>query len=207
MTHFIVHNQSGEIIRSGTAPSDLVSIQVKSDSGEYVLVGQGRQSTHYVLNSTIVEYTNEEKYEIGNLPIGWIWQLPERIAVDVRALEQAKVIAFDKINNCRDLALSSFDRFTYNSVVYDGNAAAQENIRVAAFIANSNTPLPEGFSWRSFDNVDVPMNKEQLLGLQIALLQSLAAVTFNSHKIARDLKSEIEAATTNEQVDAIKWPS
>jgi hypothetical protein len=207
MTHFVVHDQSGKIIRSGTAPYDLVSIQVKPNSGEYVLVGQGSQLTHYVLNSVIVEYTAEEKYKIFNLPSGWVWQLPEQIAIDIRLLEQAKVIASDKINKYRDLALSSFDRFTYDSVVYDGNAAAQENIRVAAFISNSDLHLPKGFSWRSFDNVDVPMNKEKILGLQTALLQSLATITFNSHKIARDLKSEIEAATTNEQVDAITWPS
>jgi hypothetical protein len=207
MTHFVVHDQSGKIIRSGTAPYDLVSIQVKPNSGEYVLVGQGSQLTHYVLNSVIVEYTAEEKYKIFNLPSGWVWQLPEQIAIDIRLLEQAKVISSGKINKYRDLALSSFDRFTYDSVVYDGNAAAQENIRVAAFISNSDLHLPEGFSWRSFDNVDVPMNKEKILGLQTALLQSLANITFNSHKIARELKSEIEAATTNEQVDAITWPS
>ena len=137
----------------------------------------------------------------------WVWKMPERIAVDTRTIDQARIIASDKVNKCRDLMISSFDKFTYNSVVYDGNAAAQENIRVAAFISNSDSPLPEGFSWRSFDNVDVPMDKEQLLGLQAALLESIATVTFNSHKIARELKSKVKESTTNEQADAITWPS
>lgn len=173
-----------------------------------VLVGQlciPRES--YVCRNVLCKYTQSEILSRDNLQLGWVWKMPERISVDNRALEQAKIIAYDKINNYRDLLISSFDRFTYISVVYDGNAAAQENIRVAAFIANSNSPLPEGFSWRSFDNVDVPMNKEKVLGLQSALLQSLATITFNSHKTARDLKNKIELATTNEQVDAITWPT
>jgi hypothetical protein len=205
MKNFIFYEKTGKILQSGTcADSDLI-FQYKA--GYLVLEGVGSDFYNYVQNGQIKKYTPEEIYLKRNLQQGWIWQMPERIAIDTRALEQAKVIASDQINKCRDLALSSFDRFTYDSVVYDGNATAQENIRVTAFIANSDSPLPEGFSWRSFDNVDVPMNKEKILGLQAALLQSLATITFNSHKIARGLKSEIGAATTNKQVDAITWPS
>jgi len=184
-----------------------VSIPFNIKEGEGYVEGEFSSTDHYIYDGILHAYSEDEILLMASVPLGWKWQMPERIAVDTRALEQAKATAASRINVDRDRAVAFFDRFTYDSVIYDGNAAAQENIRVAAFIANSNTPLPEGFSWRSFDNVDVPMNKEQLLGLQIALLQSLAAVTFNSHKIARDLKSEIESATTNEQVDAIKWPT
>lgn len=133
--------------------------------------------------------------------------MPERIAVDQRTQNNARAEAIDRVNAERDRRIASFDRFTFNGVLYDGDAAAKENIADAAAGAADDQPLPDGFSWRSFDNSDVPMTNADILALARAFRAASNFHKFTMHAIARSLKDSAEADLSNSQLDAIAWPT
>lgn len=51
--HFIIHNAEGRILQWGECPPDMLSLQ--ASAGRYVMQGEGRDTTHYVLRDSIVE--------------------------------------------------------------------------------------------------------------------------------------------------------
>ncbi len=109
------------------------------------------------------------------------------------------------INSERDQAIASGFEYAVDTVSYgmfdcDPVSVAKITGAVANLLAGS--PLPDGFSWRNADNLDVPMDDVLLKGLGAAA----ATHVYTQHMIARQLKQAIEDATTEEEVDAVVWP-
>lgn len=169
---------------------------------------QADPQTHYVdlATGTLAAYTIEELAARAVLGSGWIWRMPERAAVDQRMAEQARAAAIARINAERDSRIAAFDRFTFEGVAYDGDAAAKENISDAAAGVDDGLPLPDGFTWRTFDNEDVPMTGSDVLALAKAFRAAANLHKFTMHAIARALKDGAEGDLTNAQLDAITWP-
>ena len=90
---------------------------------------------------------------------------------------------------------------------WDTDPAAQLSINSMASAANAGIPLPADFYWTTYDNADVPFAKDNLLALSAAV----AAFNFAVHDRSRVLKSQIAAATTIGEVEAIDvtagWPN
>lgn len=57
-------------------------------------------------------------------------------------------------------------------------------------------------NWTMQDNTVLTMTAQQVCGMAVALAQHSDGL----HKIARDLRAKIEAATSAEELDTIKWP-
>lgn len=133
----------------------------------------------------------------------WNGGSPEfRESATLADLRGRKVAA---INAERDRRIGAFDRFTYDGVVYDGNAKAQVNIDVAARGARAGLTLPDGFAWRAFDNSDVPMTNADILELERAMLEASNLHRYQMHGIARYLKDQA-ASSDATGLDAIGWP-
>jgi hypothetical protein len=204
MINFIVYNLVGEILRYGSSQRDLIAAQVGTD--ELFIVGiPDAPNEQYVAEGELRYYSDAEIAVRTALKSGWVWRMPERVAVDMRALEQAKSSQLLRINIARDKAASSMDRFTYEDVLFDGKEVDRSNVSSAAAIVRLGVPLPNGFSWRAFDNTAMPMDNTQLLGLEKAMILTLAELKLNSHDKARKLKLQIEAASSNTQVDLINF--
>lgn len=208
MTNCTFYNpMTGEIVASGTVSEDTLNGYV-TDGTPVILDVAASSTTHYVQLDplAIVAYTEAELAARAGLAPGWVWQMPERIAVDHRATESARAAVIERINAERGRRIAEFDRFMFNGVLYDGDAEAKENINDAAAGAEDDQPLPPGFTWRTFHNADVAMTNADIIEMAKAFRAAANLHKFTMHAIARALKDAAEGDLTNAQLDAINWP-
>lgn len=93
----------------------------------------------------------------------------------------------------------------YLNKVLDSDEKSVTRITVAvqaaqAAISAGNTDF--ALNWTMKDNSVVTMTAAQVCGMAVALAQHSDGL----HKIARDLRAKIEAATSAEELATIKWP-
>ncbi len=114
-------------------------------------------------------------------------------------LKQAKREA---VNARRDELETS--GFLFNGVLFDSDQRSANRILFAALAAQSAiaTGTPYAVDWAAADNSVVTLDAYGVVGMAVALAQS-GAVNFYA---AKDLKAEIDAAETQEQLDAIIIP-
>jgi|GEM_PF-5168708 len=94
MTHFARYDELGNIIATGTMPTEMI----KHQRGN-IIAAQADRDTQYVANGVLCSYTPAELASKWNLPAGWVWKMPDRIAVDVRTDAQR---AADQLNAVLD---------------------------------------------------------------------------------------------------------
>jgi hypothetical protein len=97
----VYNKTTGEVVSSGTTqlPETLETATLG------VLIGElsvPRES--YVSNNVICKYTDAELSARDNLPLGWIWKMPERIAIDPRTDDQRATAATAVISAARAAA-------------------------------------------------------------------------------------------------------
>ena len=199
---------TGEIHGHGTVGDDTLEGYFQAGMPGVRFEIAADRDTQYIDIETmeVRDYTVEELAARRAMRPGWVWQMPERVAVDQRTQERTRAEAIIRINVERDRRIGTFDRFTFNGVLYDGDAAAKENIADAAAGAADDQPLPDGFTWRTFDNSDVPMTNADILAMAKAFRAAANLHKFTMHAIARALKDAAEADLSNAQLDAITWP-
>lgn len=118
---------------------------------------------------------------------------PDVLLADV----QAGAIA--DANAARDRKLATFDRFTYEGVLYDGDARAEAAITLAARSAALDLEQ-SSITWRAFDNADVLLTPTQLLDLEVAMIEAKARYAAQHHARCRELKAAIAAAESRADV-------
>lgn len=114
-------------------------------------------------------------------------------------LEEWKALASKRVNADRERALSA--GVTYGGSVYDSDNRSRANLTGAVAATQAGIPLPDRFTWRTSDNKDVPMTAVELVGLAAAMLSHVNA----QYRRSWELKAQINAATTAEEVAAVKW--
>ena len=149
----------------------------------------------YVSNGEIVAYNAEEIQIKNNLPPGFIWQMPERIAVDIRVIEDAQKQAWAKIKLARATAIAA--PVEYNSNTYDMNTVS---ITSAVQMATLNSAYIT--TWTTATNTDVLLTAQEIIELGTAMHTQLNA----AHDHARTLRKQIyQPNQTVAQIDAISW--
>jgi hypothetical protein len=99
---------TGEIVVSGTTNTDVLPF-VLFEGNDY-LEGYGSNISHYVLNNTIVDYTQEQKNTKLNKPnYKCTWSNETFTWVDARTTEQQNIDAENLANIKRDIMLSDSD--------------------------------------------------------------------------------------------------
>lgn len=108
-----------------------------------------------------------------------------------------------KISEINGACLAAIDGgFEHDGHTYDSDERSKSNIIGTATGVTAGLPLPDGFTWRSHDNQNVPMDGPGVIALGAALLQHVST----QYAISWQLKAEIEAATTPEKLETICWP-
>lgn len=82
-TEFVVYLPDGSIVRSGSCPLAMVASQAHRE-GEAVLLGSAQHDLHYIIDGDIYPFTEGERKAKRSMKPGFIWKMPERIAVDSR---------------------------------------------------------------------------------------------------------------------------
>lgn len=115
------------------------------------------------------------------------------------SLEKIKVKRKAYINAKRDEAMAA--GVEYNGVIFDSDFISQANMARVHTGVNDSWPLPEGFTWRSADNQDIPFTTEDVNNLAHIMLD-------NGNSIYKDSwvkKKAIDDATTQTEIEAIDW--
>lgn len=115
-----------------------------------------------------------------------------------RTLEELKLIKRAEINRARDAAEQG--GFEYLGKTFDSDQVSCLRMASAAQ-AMALAPEESSIVWTCQDNTTISLNKEQLVGLVVALAQHSNAC----HQKATTLKAEIDKAKSKEELDKIVW--
>lgn len=92
------------------------------------------------------------------------------------------------VNDLRDKAM--LEGFEYAGNTYQADSVSYGNITSTIVAINSGMPLPDGFTWRSADDQDIDVTKDDILAMGEA---ALAYITV-CYKRAWELKAEVDTA-------------
>lgn len=189
MKFTIYDTQTGRVIHGGTADAP----QLLAEAGHSVLEGATFVGG-WLSNGT---HHAQPVSPSANHVFNWQtkqWQ-------DPRTLQDLKDAQWSAIKQSRDAA--ELGTFTYNGMVFDGDLNAQR--RLAAYISVSKSALAAGEPFSAeftlADNSLVTLSAQDFVGIELAKVQSVAAVF--AHATA--LRAQIEAASTAAQVAAVVW--
>lgn len=121
---------------------------------------------------------------------------------DLRTLQEAKDARWSEL--LIERAAREFSTFTWDGSVFDCDAESQTRIIGSATLAiiASMTAQPFSIDWTLADDTVRTLSGPDMLNVGAALGAHVTAV----HETSRALYDQIEAATTNAQVDAVVWP-
>ena len=118
------------------------------------------------------------------------------------SLGERRAAALAKVNSLRDRAMGL--GMTWNGHVWDSDTRSQANLSGVVSAVSVGVPLPEGFTWRTADNQDVPVTPAQLVEFGAHMMAFANAVYTRSWA----LKAEIAVASEPEAVDQLAgWPT
>lgn len=200
-SNFTVYSTTGAILRTGFCRTDAVDLQVRE--GEFVVASSSDPNTQYVDLTTgkIKNYTDSELAAKNDLPDGFIWKMPERVAVDMRSLEEAKVLKWAEIKKAR--AQLEFAPFECDGNVYDGDQRSRERIASAVTLAMLAKTTGQSYleTWTLENNTTVQLTADQMIAVGTALGSRISAV-FDA---ARALRERIDASQSVSEIDSLKW--
>lgn len=104
----IIHNtKSGEILRTGSCPEEMLSIQAQE--GETVIEGEANDQTQYIVDGIVTGYTEAELVAKSAIPYGHKWKMPERKVVQELPDEEITAYLAGEARRKRDSLLSACD--------------------------------------------------------------------------------------------------
>lgn len=127
-----------------------------------------------------------------------VWSEQQIAWVDARDLAGKKDAKWEEIKAAREAA--EFGGFTWDGSTFDSDPLSQQRIAGAVQLASLD---PTGFTidWTLADNTFRTLNAQEMTAVGVAMGQHVNA----QHVKARILRQQIEAATTEAELDAIVW--
>lgn len=196
--NFVSYDKTtGEILKFGSCNETVLPL-MQTDAVETI---EGVcDDTCYVSNGVVLPYTSSELSAKNNLPQGFAWKMPERIAVDTRTLASAQSQAWERIKSTRTLKESL--PFTCDGSVYDPNVTKISGAVQMALLAQLSSS-PFSIDWTLYDNTIKTLDGAGMIAVGTVLGNTINTI----YETARTLRSAIQACTTNAQADAITWPT
>jgi len=118
-------------------------------------------------------------------------------------LTEGRAQAWARIKAARESM--EFGPFVWDGQTFDGDSESQRRIQGAAQLATlaQATGQPFSIDWTLADNTQATLTATEMIGVGVALGQHVNG----AHGIARTLRTQIDAATTPEELEAIQWPA
>lgn len=114
----------------------------------------------------------------------------------------------DLVNQTREAEV--YDPFQFSGHTFDGDTKAVGNIisafAMALLLTIQNSDFPPEFKWRTYDNIDLPANKEFVVGLAVAYSTRRSACYQQSWV----LKAQIDLLSGQDLLDfdiTVGWPA
>ena len=118
-------------------------------------------------------------------------------------LDELKLVKRAEFNAKRaELETSGFMHLAHK---FDSDQRSADRLQVAAIAAQSAILAGQPFSleWVAADNVAVPLDAAGILGL----VGAFASYGLTLHQTVRNLKTQVDVATTKDELDLITWPA
>lgn len=134
---------------------------------------------------------------------------PDRLMAIIRkllvTLEEVKEARQKDVNALRERKLSGGVKF--KGTLFDSSEGSRNALTAAAvLLAPADSKLPDGFTWRSVDNRNVPLGKQELLAFQAALTDWV----YRNYQASWDHKAAINALPSIEEAERYDlergWP-
>lgn len=174
----------------------------------------GERETSIVLN---VHFTTEDELQpylaLGFVPISeeeqelyctgmYIRGTDGKPVLRVLTIDELKAAKWAEIKTKRDTLEQS--GVPYLGKIIDSDTISVQRIAIAVQAAQAaiNAGIDFTLDWTCADNTVLTMTAAEVVGMSVALAQHADSL----HQTARGLRERIEAATTAEELAAIKWP-
>ena len=145
--------------------------------------------THYVKDSAVKAYP-EKTRETDE------WDLVNEVWVN--SVENDKQQKWESIKITRND--KEFGGFEFQGKIYDSDKISQQRIQGASQLAMLDNTIT--MDWTTKDNSFVNLTAPELIQLGVAMATHINT----QHGIARQLRAQLDAATTVQEVEAISWP-
>lgn len=187
MTHIVIYEDNGRISNYFTGPISVLN-EAHLSFENSLLLDREPLPSEYVENGAITSMGDapDDHYVFSFDSKQWEYDLPNR-----------KQVKWQEIKADRDA--EEFGTFTWSTHIFQCNEVSQRRIQGAVQLAqlDSTTTL----DWTLADNSVQTFNATELQ--QIG--QALAAHVNACHVKSRTKRVEIDAATTQTELDAITW--
>lgn len=183
--------QSGRITAAFTA--DEASAETNTPEGMARLVGRFDFRDGYIDAGSLVPFPPQPSPQ-------HVFDWGTHAWVDPRSLADLKAEHWVAIKAARDAA--EFGGFTWDGSMFDSDLTSQSRIQGAAQLAGLD-PTNFSIDWTLADNSVRTLNAQEMTAVGVAL----GAHVGTQHAIGRSLRSQIEAATSAAELDAIAWPA
>lgn len=180
---------TGQILRTVFCPPGMLDAQY-DPATEGMLDGEVDDARFYVQAGELVEIPPQpdEHHEFDWDTHTWY---------DPRTLAELKAAKWAEIKAARDRV--EFGGFIWDGSRFDSDRASQMRIQGAAQLAQLTPDFT--IDWTLEDNTVRTLDATQMLAVGMTMGNHVNA----AHVHARDLREQIEAATTAEAVEAITW--
>jgi hypothetical protein len=117
-------------------------------------------------------------------------------------LEKSKVYKLQELKTTRDQKESG--GFIWSNSIFDSDPMSQIRIQGGVSLAQQAINLEQPFSidWTLKDNTTRSISATEMIQVGLALANHVATI----HEIYKNLKNQINTATTIQNVDSITWP-
>ena len=122
----------------------------------------------------------------------------EVVEIPGPTLEDAKSAKIEYLKSTRNT--KELEPILYNGVLFDADKDSLDRLNYA--IITLTATHTESIEWTTAENTDVPMTVNDLN----MVIASVGNRSNQLHIIYRDLKEQVNACTTVEEVEAITWP-
>lgn len=133
----------------------------------------------------------------------WNWDITIKRWIKVPTFLAMQEAKWEEIKQIR--SQKEFSPFTWDSSEFDADSESQRKIQGAAQLAMIATSANQSFSidWTLADNTVRILSGADMISVGLALGTHVAT----QYEIARTLRTAIEATTTEEELNAITWPT
>ena len=172
MNTYLIYSASGEVIQAASgAHLEVAALAFLLDASYILDDAPGSVGSKYV------DVSGETPAIAAKPPqpspahtwdaVAKAWGLPPHSMSDMVARKKAGIDA------TRDRARHS--GVTFNGVLFDSDPVSAGNLTGWTTAVAAGIPVPEGFTWRSQDNRDIPFTSADILGLAAAMVAKTTA--------------------------------
>ena len=116
-------------------------------------------------------------------------------------LEAVRREMLAQVNVNRNNAMLDQPPITFNGVLYDADKQSRDNLMGLMTALSAGVSLPDGFTWRSYDNQDISIDATGLQGLMASMAGQVLLRQQNIYQHSWDLKAQLESVDDPRTVD------